>query len=310
MARSLLHLLLGVFGFCQFASGQAETSSGLLLLEPGIGIHEISPQLRWHHDVDATATAMQMFERAAEGRFEPLPGGRPTFGFQSGAFWFHLQVENRDSAESRRLLVQQYPLSDSIELHLRYPDGRVTRQVSGDRLPFDQRAVKHRQPNFWVDLPLGQRVEMLVRVESESSMQVPLVLYTQAAFTALSSDAQIGIGLYYGILIALFFYNLILWATLRDASYFWYMVHISAFGLVLFCLNGLAFEYLWPRGIWLQDKAVPISICLAQVGMQQFARHFLELDQRWRRADWISLGLIGAFVLLGASSSKRSQNDW
>ena len=35
----------------------------------------------------------------------------------------------------------------------------------------------------------------------------------------LSRDAQFGIGLYYGILIALFFYNLVLWLSLRDAGY-------------------------------------------------------------------------------------------
>jgi diguanylate cyclase (GGDEF)-like protein len=281
---------------------QAQPADAALRLAPGIGTHELSPHLRYHHDREAQASPEAMLALARGGGFQALPGGRPTFGFQEGAFWFHAVLLNEDPAETRRLLVQQYPLSDRIDLYLRGADGTLSAQLSGDRLPFAERAVKHRQPNFWVDLPAGQPVDLLVRVESESSMQVPLALYTPAAFTAMARDGQLGIGLYYGILLALFFYNLILWVTLRDRSYFWYMVHISAFGLVLFCLNGLAFEYLWPGNTWLQEHCVPVSICLAQIGMQQFVRIFLELGQRWRRADRVSLVLIGLFSLLGIAS--------
>ncbi len=273
-----------------------------LELLPGEGEHSLTPHLRYYHDTSSALGADEVFERAGSADFQPLPGGRPTFGFQAGAFWFHAVLINRDPAESRRLLVQQYPLSDRVDLYVRDATGTITHQASGDALPFDNRAVEHRQPNFRVDLPPGEPVELLVRVESQSSMQVPLVLYTHAAFTSMASASQIGIGLYYGILLALFFYNLILWITLRDAGYFWYMAHISAFGLVLFCLNGLAFEHLWPDWLWVQDKCVPVSICLAQIFMQQFVRYFLELDKRWRAADKVSLALIAIFVALASAS--------
>jgi diguanylate cyclase (GGDEF)-like protein len=143
---------------------------------------------------------------------------------------------------------------------------------------------------------------VFVRVRSESSMQVPLSLLTLPAFAETTRDAQFVIGAYYGILLALFFYNMALWLSLRDASYFWYLVHLSAFGLVLFTLNGLGFEYLWPRSTWLNDRMVPLSTCLAQIGMQQFARVFLGLRERWPRGDRVGLALIGFFALLGVAS--------
>jgi diguanylate cyclase (GGDEF)-like protein len=272
------------------------------VLEQGSSRLDLAPYMRFLHEPGATAAPAEMLRRARAGEFQPLPGGRPTFGFQGGAFWFHIAVENRNREETRWLLVQEYPLSDFVDLYLPQADGSLHRHGSGDMRPFSERAVKHRHPNFWLELPYGEPVDFLVRVESGSSMQVPLVLYTPTALTASARDAQLGIGLYYGILIALFFYNLILWLTLRDPSYFWYMFHITAFGLVLFCLNGLAFEYLWPEALWLQDRSVPLSICLAQIGMQQFARKFLELDGRWRFGNRVALGLIAFFVLLGIVS--------
>jgi len=106
-------------------------------------------------------------------------------------------------------------------------------------------------------------------------------------------------GIYYGILVALLVYNLVLWLWLRDQSYFWYLFHVGGFGLVLFCLNGFGFEYLWPTSPQLQDWSVPVSICIAQLAMQQFARHFLDTAHLWRLGNRISLGFIAFFALLG-----------
>jgi diguanylate cyclase (GGDEF) domain len=271
-------------------------------LQPGTSSIHLSPYVRYHHDPDSSYGPEDAWRQVGRGSFEPLPGGRDAFGFQTGTFWFHVAVVNRDPDEPRWLLVQAYPLSDRIDVYARYPDGRVVHHASGDSLPFSSRSIRYRHPNFQLAFPPGERVELLVRVRSESSMQVPLTLYTPKAFTELSRDAQFAIGIYYGILVALFFYNLVLWISLRDSSYFWYLMHLCAFGLVLFTLNGLGFEYLWPDSPWLADHAVPMSICLALIGMQQFSRVFLELPKRWPLGNVISLSVIGFFAGLFIAS--------
>ena len=253
--------------------------------------HSLAPHTGYYHDLAGKDDLAASTRKLSAGAFKPLPGQSASFGFQDGAFWFHAQVVNRDSPDDQWLLVQEYALSDRIDLYAMYADGRVVHSEGGDHLPFSQRNIRYRHPNFWVALPQGQTVNLLVRVQSESSMQVPLRLHTPSAFIEQSRDAQFAIGLYYGILLALFTYNLVLWLTLRDASYFWYLFHITAFGLVLFTLNGLGFEYLWPDSWWLADHMVPLSICLALIGMQQFARIFLELKQRWRFGDRVALAI-------------------
>ena len=262
----------------------------------------LAPYTSFHHDETSKDDLAAAQARMAEGGFLPIPGDNPSFGFQDGAYWFHVRISNRDNPENKWLLVQEYALSDRLDLYATYADGRVVHTVGGDHLPFDQRNIRYRQPNFWLGLPQGQTVDLMLRVQSESSMQVPLRLYAPAAFIEQSRDAQFAIGLYYGILLALFIYNLVLWLTLRDPGYFWYLFHISAFGLVLFTLNGLGFEYLWPRSAWLADHMVPLSICLALMGMQQFARIFLELKQRWRFGDRVALAIIAVFAILGIAA--------
>ena len=295
-----VHAWIGMLLACLWAGA---LEARVVELPAGADELSLSPHLDYRHDSSGSIRGMEeAFAAALDGGFEPVPGGSSTFGFQRGAFWFHATLVNRNHDEQRWLLVQEYPLSDRLDLYVRYADGRTLHQASGDHLPFNARSVRYRHPNFQLELPTGEPVELLLRVESESSMQVPLELYTPAAFTELSRDAQLAIGLYYGILLALFFYNLVLWISLRDASYIWYLFHITAFGLVLFTLNGLGFEYLWPNWPWLADKSVPLSICLALIGMNQFTRVFLELPQRWPTGNIISLTVIGFFLFFGIAS--------
>lgn len=86
---------------------------------------------------------------------------------------------------------------------LRYPDGHVVHETSGDHVSFSKRYIRYRHPNFRINLPLDQPVELLLRVQSQSSMQVPMVLYTPRAFAEVLRDAQFSTGLCYGIVLAL-----------------------------------------------------------------------------------------------------------
>lgn len=262
----------------------------------------LTPHLGYAVDPDGRADATAMFAKAGRGEFEPLPEGSDAFGFTEGAYWFHAELFNSHADLRRWLLVLHYPLLDNIDLYLRYPDGRVVHMASGDNLPFSARSISYRQPNFWLDLPQRSRVELLMRVQSRSSMQVPLVLYTPTAFAERERDTQFGIGLFYGILVALFCYNLVLWLSLRDASHFWYMFHVAGFGLVVLCLNGLSFEYFWPNSPWLANQSIPLSMAISQVAMHQFCRVFLELRDRIPWANRVSLAVIAFYVLMGVGS--------
>lgn len=280
----------------------AQTAPPPAVLGDDTAALSLTPYLSYYHDASAVDDADDAWRLSDGGKFAPVPAGKTAFGFQPGAFWFHATLDNRNATQPYWMLVQSFALLDRIDVYVRYADGRIVHQAGGDRLPFDSRSIAYRHPNFRIDLPQGEPVELLVRTQSESSMQVPLDLYTPQAFTSISRDAQFVMGLYYGILIALFVYNLVLWITLRDRNYFWYLFHITAFGLVLFTLNGYSFEYFWPKNPWLANVAVPASICLAMVGMQQFARAFLEMPTRFPRGNKVSIGFIVVCFALGVAS--------
>lgn len=269
-----------------------------VLLLPTDSETALATNTRFAIDARASATAEDEFGLLDSDTFRPLPHDNATFGFVDGAYWFHVRLLNRDTGVHRRILAVNYPLLDTIDFYLRRADGSVTHARSGDTQAFSQRALRSRMPNFLIDLDDGEQADLLIRVRSESSMQVPLVLYSQKAFFERTRDSYLGVGLYYGILLSLLLYNLILLVSLRDANYFYYTLYVAGFGLVQLCLNGLAFEYLWPGLPWLANTAVPVSMALGMLLMHQFVRAFLDLRQRLPVGNRILLGFISFHAMM------------
>ncbi|HEX5662960.1 MAG TPA: 7TM-DISM domain-containing protein, partial [Xanthomonadaceae bacterium] len=118
--QAVLWLLLA-FGAL---AGRAHAAEPLRLV-PGNSQSSLTPFVAYYHDTNGTDDAAAALRRVGEGGFAPLPDGNTAFGFQSGAFWFHARLINQDPAEPRWLLLQEYALSDHIDVYLRYPDGRL-----------------------------------------------------------------------------------------------------------------------------------------------------------------------------------------
>ena len=244
MTAAFRWILLILLGLGLGGPGSAWADSGRVIISPGLNSLDLSPHLGYLVDPEGRMDASSAYQAAAQGSFKPLPNGSSTFGFKDGAYWFHARLFNQGNSEERWLLVLQYSLLDNVDVYMRHQDGRVDHLASGDMLPFSARAIRYRHPNFWLDLPQRSEVELLVRAQSKSSMQVPLKIHTFGAFAEMERDAQIGIGVYDGILLALLFYNMLLWLSLRDSSHFWYMCHLAGFGT-----GAVLPQRTWPSNI-------------------------------------------------------------
>jgi len=253
------------------------------------------------------ADARSAWLAVERGDLAPLTGANPSFGFIHGMRWFHLSIANHDHPAQRWQLVIEQPRIDEIQIHTRDHDGGVRQYSLGDRLPFAARGVAHRYPNVELALPRGSTLEILVGVRSTSSIQLPLRLYTPTELWAASHDEQAGLGLYYGILLALFLYNLAVLASIRDASYAYYLGYLAAFGLLMLAFNGVGFQYLWPKATTWQSASLPVSIGAVLCTSLLFARSFLDLRQRVPRVARLFDWAVPGFALLTLMAFTRWQ---
>ncbi|HET6602875.1 MAG TPA: diguanylate cyclase [Xanthomonadaceae bacterium] len=296
MARARVVVLLALLlGLLPAAAAQP------LKLSSGTDYVTAMPHAWQLLDPDGEMGLEQVRLAAVDGRMQPVQRTAGNFGFVDGALWLQVPVVNTDHSESRWLLVVDYALVDHIALYVIGGDQVLDERHSGDRTPFATRDLDLREFNFLVELPAGERRDLWLRFASESSMQVPLVLATPAAFLERRQSVQIKIGLFYGIIFALLAYNLVLYVSVRDRTFLWYVCYAASMLAMLLTLNGLAFQYLWPRSPDFANLAVLLSIAVTAVLIVQFARVFLELRTHFPAGDLLMRWLMVAAAALGAA---------
>jgi hypothetical protein len=123
-------------------------------------------------------------------------------------------------------------------------------------------------------------------------------LWQPERFNISDADQQRMFAGFYGLLLAMFAYNLLLFLSLRDASYGYYVLYVGCFGLFQFSLNGLGFEYLWPESPRWGQMSIPFFLSLSLVAMLQFSRLFLQLAQNLPRVNTLLRASQGLLLLV------------
>ena len=240
------------------------------------------------------------------------PHAKPVLnaGYSRSVFWLRLDLNYRPQTHSGQqpwLLEIAYPPLDQIELYL--PDGQggfTLAQRTGDSLPFASRQIAQNNYVFKLNLPPNEPQRLYLRVQSQGSVIVPLTLWSPIAYLEDMPARIYVLGIIYGVLLVMLLYNLFIFISVRDRSYFYYIVYIGAFGLYQVSVNGAGVEYFWPNNPWWANAATPFLIGLAAVAGCQFARSFLHTRAH---SPWIdrllmllmACGLLSMLLALFAS---------
>ena len=240
-------------------------------------------------------------------RFAPAVADPVNFGYTRSAWWLRFSLPGGAPAGEELMLEVAFPSIDRVELHLpeAQPGGelRYWTRLAGDAFPWEAREVRHRAHVFRFPAPAAAgEHRYYLRVESLGVLTVPLALWRPEAFYEHNRNAQLVLGLFYGLGLALVLYNLMLYSAIRDRAYLYYLLYASAFGMYLFSFDGLGFQYLWPGSVWAANHLLALALALTLTFGTLFARNFLETPRIVPRADRALLGIVVAGGLLAVIS--------
>jgi signal transduction histidine kinase len=228
--------------------------------------------------------------------FVALDQERTNFGYDSAHHWLRFRIDPGPTP-ARLMLEVGLASLDIVELHTMRRDGGSAVQRAGDLIPWGARPVPHRNNVFPIDLDGGAPTVFYLHVASGNTLTVPITLWNAEAFERNERGAQLGFGLFYGLLAALFLYNLIVYLSLRDRAYLWYVAYVATFGTALFTFDGFAFEYFWPDNIWLANHALGAFYSIALIFGGLFAREFLDTA---RQEPWLDRGMLAVVAAAAA----------
>lgn len=226
--------------------------------------------------------------------------GEASFGYTKDTYWYRFDVP---SAPYARVLNIGYPLLDHLDVYVTNAAGELIRHHRmGDRQSFSERPVRHK--DFVFPLPTVSTTEdirVYLRVETTSSMRVPVSVWNHGDFLASQATASMASGLYYGVVICMAVYNLFGFFVSRERSFLTYSCYTVSIGLLMAGLDGSGFRYLWGESMWLQDKAIPLFGSMVFILASIFTSQLLQLKEHSRRLNRSLAALVmifaGVFIL-------------
>jgi diguanylate cyclase (GGDEF)-like protein len=136
-------------------------------------------------------------------------------------------------------------------------------------------------------------------VRSEGSLTLPLDLWTPQAFHQQDERAYFILALYFGMLLALALYNLLLYFSLREPSYLAYVLFAGAMALAQLSQNGLGNEFIWPQWTAWGNVALPCGYAATGFFGALFTRLFLD-TARWSR--WLDRMIVAHMTVFAIAA--------
>jgi hypothetical protein len=198
----------------------------------------------------------------------------------SSAYWIKIKIRNNKNSEKRWLLEFFDQTTDNIEAYLPNEKGAYEKRVMGENMPFSTRRFKHK--NFEIELPnkTDGDHDYYFRIKSANHVNIIIVLRSVDQFIYYSLNEYLLFGLFYGMILVVSIYNLLMYFAIREKQYLVYIIYMLSVGVYTSCSDGIAFQYLWPNHPEWNNVAYGIALYSVIISALLFTRLFLHTPYR------------------------------
>lgn len=269
----LFALLVASPAFAQTTTQPAD----LVMLRDGQDKYPLGKHLEILRDPSGVLTFQDVSSSAYQDQFTLSQVDNPNFGFQKAVYWVRFRVRSQDVQNSNWVLELNFINMHYVDLYLPSADGAsyLVKQ-SGVLRPFKSRDIPYRRLAFNLNIPPGSEQSVYLRFQSESSMTLPLILWSRSAFTGYMLVDQLIFGIFFGAMIIMALYNLLLWYLIRQRPYLYLALFIiSWLGSNLF-YHGIIYRFVQINSYKLATSPVPVFLGLEIFFVLMFARELLD----------------------------------
>ncbi|MBR9903093.1 MAG: GGDEF domain-containing protein [Gammaproteobacteria bacterium] len=261
----------------------------LLSASPSQASYSLAPYNEfWHAD----EPSLSINDLLAKPRtFKPTHQAKDlNFGYTRGDVWLRTQVRN-DSPDPQSWVVEfEYPFLDYVTLYtFRQQRSEVQLsevQLSGSAVPVEQRALAHRQAVFPLQLAAHETVTLYTHVAASGSKMLSYNLLAPEAFYTQNDRHNFWLATYFGMLLAMGLYNLLLFFGFKERVFLHYSLFVVGFGLAILAFNGIGTLMFWSFLGENTSRLVALGFTFASTMATLFAQSFLNTETycpRWHQ---------------------------
>lgn len=202
----------------------------------------------------------------------------PQVGTEIGTDWIRFRVRNDSSRNDWMLQVSDTRIP-YLDVYRPAPDGTGYAELqTGDYLPISTREIPDRTFLFHLNLPPQTEETIYLRARSNFGVEVPIFILTPERMMAKANDNLLAFGLFYGAMLIMAGYNLIVFIFLKDRAYFYLVLVILGLVLSKAAQDGVGHQYLW--GQFSNRWTMEYSILFTLLAVSYFTSSFLQISTR------------------------------
>jgi two-component system, sensor histidine kinase LadS len=211
-------------------------------------------------------------------KFLPMPKENTDFGFTASNFWIKFELKNDSTDDINYFFETARPITDVAELYVIDKNNVVSKHISGDAIPFNERSVDLRKTIFKIHLEPKESKSYFLHIKSDGEqLSMPLVLHNAESLLEQSSFEQFVFGFFYGILIIAAILYLFFFFGMKDKTFFYYSMYVVFIGLLQFSVDGYFYKFITPQSGWFSLHSVIIFATIASFFLGRYAQVFLKI---------------------------------
>ena len=200
-----------------------------------------------------------------------ITGTDINLGFSTASFWFRIPLQRTVNAPQSWFFEIAFFYLDHIEF---YAPGKPP-VITGSTYHFSSRPVFNRFYVFPLDLNTEPQY-FYFKVRTSGTLILPVTIWQPQAFSIASQKSYFILTLYYGGLLVLVIYNLLLFISLRDKNYFYYSLYALNISMGSLARVGLGKQFLWPDLIAWDHISGPVYYSMAGAFAILFSQSYLK----------------------------------
>ncbi|MBN1535029.1 MAG: response regulator [Spirochaetes bacterium] len=267
---------------CLFAPGGAWSEP--LVLTDDADHHNLLPYSEYLEDTSRTMTYEEASSPTNAGKYIRLKTEELRFSFTQSAYWIRFTLVNRGARSGDWVVALDSYGTNYVDFYFKNRDGTTGSIKTGEWRPFHTRGIKNRFFVFRSPLDRNETRTFYLRLDNGGNvLGVPLSVMTMERYYTMDHDRQMWLGIYYGAMMIMILFNLVLFAFLRDRNYLYLSLFTASWILLQGKINGIAFEYLFPNSIswlpWIESSLAAFVDLFATL----FLTGFLDVKRRYPR---------------------------
>ncbi len=237
-------------------------------------IHE----MEFYEDKSRMLTLEEVTDPELDIHFDIDPDFVPADFNPSSAYWVKITLDIPDN--DKDYLIEFFDQTiDTLTVYVKEEGSDKFRtHLMGDNFKFSQKNFLHK--NF--EVPLGQRGKYTcyIRLVSHEYADIRFSIRTFNFFIQYSTSEYFIYGIFYGMILIISLYNTLIYFAIRELKYLYYTFYILSVGMYAMCVDGIAYQYLWPSNPAWNQIAYGVALFLVIFWSIIFSKRFLRLKIR------------------------------